>query len=188
MAWEIEVCDMSVIEEYEDIPISWTVKSILKPYPRKCGSIGIELREEKLDHPYEQNLDDIPGNKPTDWQYVYDLTKWKFIVARDEGRMVGGLALTDMAGGRVLGHDFRVHPKYRSCGEGIKILDRALKCIRDDGGTQFVTQTQSDNVNTSMMLHSRGHDLVGVSLIAHPPTAQLIWLKDLSGNGRPAGN
>lgn len=141
------------LEQYETIPIAFTVKSIYEVEPVEKGLGGIRLKEVPLEQPYVKDYD--LHESPQDWSKQFDVSNWRLFMAMDGELPVGGATVAydtpgvNMLGGRAdltVLWDIRVHPDYRGSGIGTALFRRAEKWSRNNKCRWMKVETQNINV------------------------------------------
>jgi GNAT superfamily N-acetyltransferase len=96
------------------------------------------MTERVVDPPYVKDYDAVEG--PTSWPTRFDISRWRLIAARVDGRRVGGAAIAfDTLGVRMLGGrrdvallwDLRVAPDLRGRGVGTALFRAAERWAED---------------------------------------------------------
>lgn len=191
MAIQIIEIPTSRLDEYDAIPSSFIVRSILTPELVDGGLGGILLREVPVAQPYVKDYDSY-GELPSDWPRQFDVTNWGFFMATESGRPVGGAAVAfDTTGVFMLEAckdlsvlwDLRVRPEAR--GAGILLFRHAASWSRARGCTQMKIETQNVNVPACCFYQKMGARLgeihrfgyVAVPAAAHE--VMLCWYLDL---------
>ena len=145
-----------------------------------------------VDPPWVKDCDRIPGNHPIGWPSRFDVTKWCFAAAFDNGRRVGGAALVvdprDVDGnsaqaGVALLWDLRVDCAHRRRGVGRALLAFVEDHARSRGCRAIRAETQDINVPACRIYASAGYSIAEVNRHAYPELpdeVQLIWHRDVS--------
>jgi GNAT superfamily N-acetyltransferase len=175
------------------VPIRFRVESVLRVEEVDGGLGGLRLVEEPVARPYVKDYDaELPQERPTRWPRRYDLSYWRFVLARESGESIGAAAvacgaqeLDLMAGGEELAvlWDLRVHPDHRRRGVGAGLFERVLQCAREEGCTRLAIETQNVNVAASRFYASRGCRLAAIRQHAYVEPmsheTMLVWYVDL---------
>lgn len=180
---------------YDAVPTAYTVESILRVEVVDGGLGGFRLVEEKLPAPYVKDYDSQGDDHPSAWAKEFDLSRWGILLARDDGRAVGGAAVALGAGvyplDRFQRHDLavlwdiRVAPEARRQGVGKALFRRAASWAKDRGYGQLGLETQNVNVAACRFYARQGCQLgaihrfgyIGCPDIAHE--AMLLWYLEL---------
>ncbi len=179
------------LASYAEIPIAFTVTSLIQVALIDSGLAGFTIREEPVATPYLKDYDAVDSERPLGWQRG-DLTNWGFIGAFQEGRRVGGTVVAwktdgvDMLEGRsdlAVLWDIRVAPDVRGEGIGGFLYQHAEQwAVRHGCGTLKI-ETQNVNVPACRFYARHGCHLGAVQLHAYdefPEEVQMLWYKDLS--------
>jgi hypothetical protein len=84
---ETERVPSSLLVEYAAILIAFEVASVLSA--RDVADKQFVLTESSLDSPYVENYDAL-GDGPLHWAMQFDTSQWALLLARAEGRSLGG--------------------------------------------------------------------------------------------------
>lgn len=194
---EVEICEepSSRLEDYARVPIAFEVNSMLLPVLRDSGLGGFELVERPVTPPFVKDYDDVPGHRPTEWAYRFDLSAWGLLFARvDDGVCIGGAAVAwktpgvvDLEGRRDLAvvWDLRVAPDVRGRGVGGALFSAAAEWAAARGCRHLKVETQNINVRACKLYVSQGCTLGAIHRFAYPELpdeVQLLWYKRLGGN------
>jgi GNAT superfamily N-acetyltransferase len=184
MTFDVRDEPPSVIDEYASIPIAFEVRSVLEV--DGDGSLA-----ERPVVPWVKDYD-AAGESPRDWPLRFDVSRWRFLIARSAGRAVGAAAVVrdapdvDMLEGRrdlALIWDIRVAPSFRGRGVGRALFAAAEALARDRGCRELMVETQNVNVPACRFYAANGCVLARVRRGAYaelPGEVQLIWSKDLA--------
>lgn len=191
MKIEISQESATSLEAYASIPIAFMVNSILDVEATQDGDREFRLIERRIDIPYVKDYDSIDGEGPTSWPGRFDLSNWAFLLARIDGRLIGGAAVAfatpelDISEGRTdsaVLWDIRVSPGARGQGVGA-LLFRAAACwAKAQGCGELKVETQNINVAACRFYARQGCELRGVNFKAYagfPEEVQLLWYKIL---------
>lgn len=191
MSIEIRQMGTDALPLYSEIPISFQVESVYRVKARESGLAGIELREERVTHPYIKDYDAVRGEGPTRWLEKWDLSNWGIFIAFEEERHVGGAIV---APGAYVGDldkrfaqlfDIRVHPEARQHGIGIRLLRHAADWARQCGCKHLKIETQNTNVPACRFYAKQGAELGNIdqyAYTAYPEIAhetRLVWYLEL---------
>lgn len=193
MSENVEICEepIQALHEYGEVSIAFSVRRILEAVPINNGLGGLLLREQLIDVPKEKNYDSLPGNSPADWTKRFDVSRWGLIVARSEGRRVGGAIITfdcldaSMLVGRsdlALLWDIRVQPSLRGRGIGSALFHAAESWAMERQCRHIKIETQNTNVEACRFYARQGCALGAVNRFAYPELpdeVQLLWYKKL---------
>ncbi len=194
---EIQEGGVDLLARYAQVPIRFTVESMLRVEPVGGGLGGLIMVEEKVASPYVKDYDSQgPDAGPLRWPRYFDVSRWRFFVAMEmeEGRPLGGAALAMDTPGvtmlegrrdRAVLWDIRVHPDARGRGIGARLFQCAVDRARQLGYKQFKVETQNVNVAACRFYAAQGCTLGAIHRYAYAafPTvaheAMLLWYLDL---------
>jgi GNAT superfamily N-acetyltransferase len=188
---EVTEASLTKLPEYGRIPIAFEVRRVLD-CTEQHGLGGITLTERVLDTPYVKDYDRIAGEGPQRWCERFDTSHWALLMAKAQGRLVGGATLAfdtpgvDMLEGRqdlVVLWDIRVCPEARRHGIGSTLFRAALAWARAKGCRQLKVETQNVNVPACRFYAGQGCVLGAIHRFAYPSLPeeiQLLWYKDLA--------
>jgi len=192
--FETVTAGIDTLSRYSEIPIAFRVESIFRVEPKEKGLAGIELHEEKVDHPYVKDYDAFRGEGPTRWLKRFDISNmsnWGIIMAFIEGRHTGGSVVVP---GGYIGDldkrfaqlfDIRVHPEIRRQGIGAGLLQHATNWARQYGCKHLKIETQNTNVPACRFYAGQGCELGHIERYAytgHPEIeheTRLEWYLEL---------
>jgi GNAT superfamily N-acetyltransferase len=206
---EIRVIPPESLSTYAQVPISFTVRSVLRPELVDEGLGGIRLVEEAVETPYIKDYDE--GEPVTTWPERFDMHNWTFFLAEMDGRPVGGATLVfgnpdvdqavgtaaaaaavdnlkaDLLEGRTdLAElwDIRVHPDFRGQGVGQRLFQAVVDGARAHGRRLLKIETQNVNVSACRFYARMGARLGAIHRYgyANPKYAaetMLLWYKEL---------
>ena len=195
MGLVIEEIDAELYPLYDAIPIWYTVECVLRVEVVDGGLGGFRLVEERLPAPYVKDYDSQGDDRPSHWAKVYDLNRWGILLARENGRPVGGATVAVDAAVYPLDRfqrqdlavlwDIRVEPVERGRGIGKKLFRSAARWAREHGYGQLGAETQNVNVGACRLYAGEGCQLgaihrygyIGCSETAHE--VMLLWYLDL---------
>jgi ribosomal protein S18 acetylase RimI-like enzyme len=188
---ELSVDPIADLAEQARISIAFRVDRIFDVQEPAEESNGIVLLERSPSNPYIKDYDAIAGEGPTRWAKRFDVSNWGLIVARSNGRRVGGAVIawntpgvntlegrSDLA---VL-WDIRVSPEDRGRGAGEKLFRAAESWARERGCREIKVETQNINVGACRFYERMGCELRKVDFSAYPELpgeVQMLWYKDL---------
>jgi GNAT superfamily N-acetyltransferase len=188
----IEEAGAEVLPRYVTVPIRFEVRSIYQLEWIGAGLGGVRLRHAPVPVPYVKDYD--ANESPLEWARQFDLRNWRFFLAVQDGRCIGGATVAfrtpgvNMLAGRddlAVLWDIRVHPDARGRGVGSQLLRRAATWARARGCIQLKIETQNVNVPACRFYVSQGCELGEIdryAYAAHPDVAHeamLIWYLDL---------
>jgi len=191
---EMEVREESIttLEEYSSIPIAFVVQSVFDVRAADDGPCGFLLAERNLDAPYVKDYDAIDEDRPSQWAKRFDTTNWGLLVARVEGRRIGGAVVAfstpglDMLEGRedlAVLWDIRVSPDARGRRIGSALFRASETWAISKGCSQLKVETQNNNVAACRLYERQGCLLKAVNRMAYaefPDELEFLWYKDLS--------
>lgn len=180
---------------YDGIAAWYTVESAFRVEVVDRGLGGFRLVEEKVPTPYIKDYDDQGQDRPSAWARTYDLSRWGILLAREDGRPVGGAAVAVDAPVYPLDRfqrqdlavlwDIRVEPSERGRGIGRALFRSAAAWARERGYGQLGLETQNVNVGACRLYAGEGCELgaihrygyIGCAEVAHE--AMLLWYLEL---------
>src|SRR5262245_10962741 len=124
-----------LLVEYAAIPIAFEVASVLSV--RDSADQRFVLVESRLDSPYVKNYDALDDG-PLHWAGQFDTSQWALLLARGEGRSLGGATVAfgsaqlEMLEGRsdlAVLWDIRVAPDARGQGVGRALFEAAASGV-----------------------------------------------------------
>ena len=179
------------LEDYARIRMSFEVKRVLDVVPLDDGLSGFRLSERELETPYLKDYDAIAS--PLQWPQFFDMSNWRFFVARSQGLRWGGAVvafdtpgltiLEDRRGLAVL-WDIRVASEVRGQGVGTALFRSVEKSAVAQGCVRLKVETQNINLPACRFYAKQGCVLGAIHRFAYPEfpnEAQLLWYKDLTG-------
>ncbi len=190
---ELSEAPIASVGELGRVPIAFTVDRVYEVSASEGGA-GFILSERRIEAPYVKDYDSIPGEGPTRWARCFDVSRWGFLQARWNGRLVGGAVIAvgsadiTMLEGRpdlAALWDIRVAPDVRGQGVGSALFKgvEAWAVARNCG--QLKIETQNINVAACRFYTRQGCVLGAVNRFAYPhcpDEVQLLWYKDLPRN------
>ena len=189
MTIEIAEAPIATVSDLAQVSIAFTVDRVLDVEERDGG---FALTERILDAPWVKDYDAIPGEGPAALAARFDLSRWGLIVARADGRLVGGAVIAfdtqgvDMLRGRrdlAVLWDLRVALEVRGQGVGAALFRAAEAWAAASGCTAFEVETQNINAAACRFYARMGCALVSIDRHAYPALpheVQLIWRKELT--------
>jgi len=187
----------SALPEYRLVSIAFEVTRVFEIFEtgeREAGGERGErfvLTERAVKLPYVKNYDGVPGDAPSAWAGRFDLSRWRFFLARSDGRVVGAAAVAfdtpavDMLEGRrdlAVLWDIRVSPEARGQGVGERLFRAAERWALAAGCRELKVETQNINVPACRFYERQGCRLKTVRYGAYPDLPheiQMLWHKDL---------
>ena len=124
---------LSSLSEYARIPIAFEVREVFDVVESRAGSTDFLLTPRAVADPYVKDYDEHDGG-PEAWSGRFDLSAWRFFVARMNGARVGGAVVVfqapgiEMLQGRTdvaILWDIRVAPSARRHGVGAALIASA---------------------------------------------------------------
>lgn len=198
MTLDVREAGPSILAEYAGISIAFTVERELALVARgrgESGSGGFSLEERPVATPWRKDYDVEDGEHPLEWPKHFDISHWGFLIAREAGTLVGGVAVAfDTPGLRFLEGrrelaviwDIRVAPEARGRGVGAVLFRAAERWAMDRGVRRLTIETQNINVDACRFYERQGCVLGGINRFAYlalPGEVQLLWYKHLSAEG-----
>jgi GNAT superfamily N-acetyltransferase len=191
---EVEIREeaISALPEHGSVPTAFEVDRVLDLEARENGLGGFALHERVMDTPWRKDYDAIDGEGPAAWAREFDVTNWGLLVARADGRRVGGVVIAfasegvHMLEGRrdlAVIWDIRVAPDARAKGVGTRLFQAAESWARARGCTWLKVETQNINVAACRFYQRRGCVLGAIHRFAYPDLpaeVMLLWYKDLA--------
>lgn len=186
------------LAEYASVPIAFEVRRVLELSVRRNGLGGFALTERSLAAPYVKDYDAINGEHPTQWARRFDVSHWGLLVARVDGRRVGGavvayntpgLDMLEARGDLAVLWDIRVAPAVRGQGVGAALFRAAAAWAGARGCRQLKAETQNVNVPACRFYARQGCVLAAIHRFAYPTLPeeiQLLWYKALAPAAPPA--
>lgn len=191
----------AVLEEYGRVSIAFEVTRVFEIVERESGGeddFRFVLHERAVERSYVKDYDSVPGDAPSAWAERFDLSRWRFFLARSDGRAVGAAAVAFdtpavemLEGRRDLAQvwDIRVAPEARGQGVGVALFRAAERWARSKACRELKVETQNINVPACRFYERRGCRLKIVRRGAYPDLPheiQMLWYKDLIPPGDEA--
>jgi ribosomal protein S18 acetylase RimI-like enzyme len=188
MTIEIAGIPSQLLAEYAAIPIAFEVRSVLSAL--KGTERPVDLRESSVDPPYVKDYDAI-GDRPLDWAARFDTSQWVLLLARSDGRSLGGATLALGTTGFQMSEDrsdlavlwdIRVAPTARGRGVGRALIRAAEALARTRGYRELKVETQNVNAPACRFYEASGFELRVARENAYPECpgeVQLLWYKPL---------
>jgi streptothricin acetyltransferase len=183
MAFRIIQIDDSRLHEFDDIAISFEVRSF---YEVINDNERIELIEQPLLKPYVKDYDQLNSNSSHSWSNM-ESTNWGIFLAIDDTqneRPVGG-AIVIMPECALW--DLRVVPSHRRLGVGRALLKHAIEWAKQQGRTTRMSiETQNTNVSACRFYAAMGAKLGDIDRNAYQNDEEvkheirLNWYIDLN--------
>lgn len=184
--------DRHFFEQYDQIPMRVHVTHELHLEKPDNGLGGLLLRKVPVP-PYTKDLSRY--EIASDYEKEFDISNWKFFMAFDGDRPVGGITLVSrtenvqMLDGRddlcVL-WDLRVHDDYKRRGIGEKLFYLGVQWATETGLKQIKIECQNNNVPACKFYKKQGAVLSAINEYAYyqdpaiRSEIQLIWYLDLA--------
>jgi GNAT superfamily N-acetyltransferase len=190
MRVEVSKENVTDLEDYARIRMSFEVRQVLDVAVLENGLGGFSLSERKLEAPYLKDYDEIEN--PLQWQFSFDMSNWGFFVARSEGSRVGGAVVAfDTPGMAMLEDrkdlavlwDIRVAAEARGKGVGALLFSAAEEWAGERACQRLKVETQNINVPACRFYAKQGCVLGAIHRFAYPNfpnETQLLWYKDLA--------
>lgn len=185
------------LSEYCAIPSLVDVRTTYDVREVDGGLGGIVMEERPVQTPWTKDYDSY-GETPADWPKKWDLSNWCLLLARIEGKAVGGACVVtrtkgiNMLEGRddlAVLWDIRVSPAHKRKGIGQALFAEAVKWSRQQGMTTLKIETQNSNVPACKFYAGQGATLGVINrfvyrdaLWSHPDVANevmLLWYLQL---------
>jgi GNAT superfamily N-acetyltransferase len=173
------------LAEYATVAIAFTVREVVEYASTPAGRFALSHRS--IARPWVKNYDDDGG--PEAWQSRFDLSYWRFFVARANGARVGGAAVVhrapdiDMLHARrdvALLWDIRVSPEMRGQGVGTALMSAVEGWAATYGAEWLEVETQNINAPACRFYERHGFEVREVNPDAYPTLpheVQLVWYK-----------
>ena len=176
------------LAEYANVSIAFEVTSVLLAQPGTAGTFV--LTERPVDQPYVKDYDAL-GERPETWAARFDTSRWGLLLARIEGRCLGGATVAldtsglDMLEGRndlAVLWDIRVASADRGQGVGRALFAAAEAWALTRGCRELKVETQNVNVAACRFYAAMDCQLRVVREHAYPDCpgeAQFMFYKTL---------
>lgn len=173
MSVKVRQMGTDALPRYSEVPISFLVESVFRLEAKGSGLGGIELREEKVEHPYIKDYDAARGEGPTRWLKRFDMSNWGIFMAFEGERHIGGAIV---APGAYVGDldsrfaqlfDIRILPEARQRGTGAILLRRVADWARQQGCKYLKIETQNTNVPACRFYAKQGAELGNIDKFAY---------------------
>jgi hypothetical protein len=92
MKFQVGEESIAALSEHGEVAISFKYDSIFEVALIAKGLGGIIFTERDLPSPHSKDYDAIDGG-PSSWSSRCDVSKWGFIVARSNGKRIGGAVI-----------------------------------------------------------------------------------------------
>ena len=170
------------LADYATIPIAFEVREVLDLATMTPRPVGTRYVKDY----------DVDGDSPLTWPTRFDLSNWALLVARVDGRRVGGATVAfdtpdlHMLGDRgdvALIWDLRVAPDLRGRGVGTALFRAAERWAQAKRCTELEVETQDINVPACWFYARMGCRLRAVHRDAYvdfPNEVQLLWSRRLT--------
>ena len=195
MAIEIITESAAWLADYGQIPIGFTVESVLEVVELDGGLGGLGLRERSLERPWFKDYDAYDDNRPQSWGQRFDIRNWGLLSARlsdgaDQSRLGGAVIAhatpgLDMLEGRsdlAVLWDIRVVPEARGQKVGSALFAAAEAWALERGCHWLKVETQTLNVPACRFYQRQGCALGAIHRFAYPDLpdeVQVLWYKKL---------
>ena len=195
MQWRLIEEDVSVLEDYQRVAISFRVESVLEVCPVDHGLGGIVFTERRVESPYLKDYDAISGEGPTRWAKRWDISRWGVISAFLGDERIGGCVIAyDTEGVEKLEGrkdiaalwDLRVRPDYRRRGVGSQLFEAAVEWAARRGCRCLKVDTQNINVAACRFYAKHGGVLGVINRYAYsefPDETELVWYRHIPNVG-----
>ena len=185
----------AMLLEYGRVSIGFEVSRVFEIEERESveeSESRFVLTERALPKPYVKDYDTVAGDAPSAWAGRFDLSRWRFFLARAEGRIVGAAAVAFdtpavemLEGRRDLAQlwDIRVAPEARGHGVGVALFRAAERWSLANGCRELKVETQNINIPACRFYEHQGCRLKIVRRGAYPDLPheiQMIWRKVLT--------
>ena len=192
---EIAEESAAALPEYGRVSIAFEVSRVFEIAEREAADESgsrFALTERALSSPYVKDYDTVAGDAPSAWAGRFDLSRWRFFLARAEGRVVGAAAVAFdtpavemLEGRRDLAQlwDIRVAPEARGHGVGGALFRAAERWALARGCRELKVETQNINVPACRFYERQGCWLKTVRRGAYPDLPreiQMLWHKNLN--------
>lgn len=189
MKIDISEQSLSDLVAYAQVPIGYEVREIMDV--EAGGPGGFILSPRRTEPPYFKDYDAIAGEGPLRWAQRFDLTNWGILMARVEGRLVGGTVIAFKTAGVTMLEgrddlavlwDIRVAPEVRGQGVGSALFRAAEAWAAARGCTQLKIETQNVNVPACRFYQAQGCVIEGINRWAYPELPeeiQILWKKTI---------
>jgi GNAT superfamily N-acetyltransferase len=179
------------LAEYATVPSRFMVTSMFQVERIEAGLGGLLLKEVQVDSPYLKDYDSY-GELPTDWPNRFDVSKWGFFLAVEQGQPVGAatmaystpdLFMLESRQDLSVLWDLRVASRGR--GAGIQLFHYAAQWSRQRACRQMKIETQNVNVPACRFYQRMGARLGEIRCFGYaavPAVADeimLCWYLDL---------
>lgn len=139
-----------------------------------------------------KDYDALPGQSPLSWPNRFDISHWKLVLARRQGRCIGGATLAISTPGLTMLEarddvavlwDIRVEPEYRHQGVGSALFGAAESVAGHAGCRLLKIETQDINRVACRFYERMGCELRAINRKAYPDfpdEIQLLWYKEIA--------
>jgi GNAT superfamily N-acetyltransferase len=179
------------LTEYNSIPISFEVRTILDIQVIAQGMGGFVLSERQIKTPWVKDYGPFDRERPRRWVGPWEASHWPVISAFVKGSRVGGCVLAydlpglDQLEGRkdvAALWDLRVHPDHRGSGIGSRLFEAAVAAARRLNCHVLKVETQNINVPACRFYVKHGCVLGLINRYAYdqfPDEVELVWYRQL---------
>ncbi len=183
--------DVTHLADYAWIPIGFSVFEVFDDQAIANLLRGDAAAATRLGTPYWKDYDAEPGGRPSDWQNVFDVSRWTILAAFVDSQRVGGMVIIHDDPQIELLHDcrdctliwdVRVAPTSRGRGVGSALLRAAEDAAIRRGAVALRVETQQINVPACRFYARAGFRLERAVRGAYrdlPAEIQLLWRKAL---------
>lgn len=180
---------ISTLREHAQLSIAFEYDRILELEIVDGGIGGFKLMERELDSPRVKNYD--VAESPCSWADRFDISNWGLLVARIDGKRVGGAVIAfdtkgvDMLSARndfAVLWDIRVDAAYRGKQVGEALFAASEKWCIERGCFELKIETQNINLAACKFYAKQGCKLGAINRFAYPEfpdEVQLLWYKKL---------
>ncbi len=191
MKFQISEESVSTLSEYAEVSIAFDYEHMLELTMLSNGLGGFVLDERHLAVPRTKDYDATEEDRPSSWPQRFDVSNWGFIVARSDGKRIGGavVAFDTNTVGMLEGRrdlsvlwDIRIAPTFRGKGVGASLFKATEKWSAERGCRQLKIETQNTNLSACKFYLRQGCTLGAINRLAYPnqpDEVQLLWYKDL---------
>jgi GNAT superfamily N-acetyltransferase len=188
---QVQEAPIASVGELGQVPIAFTVDQRCEVSVSENDGRFI-LSEHAIKAPYVKDYDGITGEGPAQWARRFDVSKWGFIRAQSNGRLVGGAAIAFASADVMMLErrqdlavlwDIRVAPDVRRQGVGFALFQAAEAWAVSRNCRQLKIETQNINVVACRFYARQGCVLRTVNPFAYsqlPDEVQLLWYKDIA--------
>jgi len=185
---DIRPATIAQLVVYAEIPSTFDVTEVMDVSHEPNYEGRYELSSRPALTPYTKDYDSASGG-PAGWAMRFDLSTWGILIARVDGKPVGGAAvaagvpeldLLNAAADTAVLWDLRVAPDVRRQGVGTALFDAVESWAAAERCGAIVIETQNVNVAACRFYETNGCVLRKVRHHAYldvPDEVQLLWEK-----------